>query len=84
MLRKTEYEDERNCIMRENAIWVALHKIWEDSSSSGRSLRYLQQQTTGQALWVMNTAEQLQRFPKVPAELWEKLSARNSNLISVK
>lgn len=62
--------------MRENAIWVALHKIWEDSSSSGRSLRYLQQQTTGQALWVMNTAEQLQRFPKVPAELWEKLSAR--------
>ena len=76
MLRKTEYEDERNCIMRENAIWVALHKIWEDSSSSGRSLRYLQQQTTGQALWAMNTAEQLQRFPKVPAELWEKLSAR--------
>ena len=42
--------------MRENAIWVALHKIWEDSSSSGRSLRYLQQQTTGQALWGTKTA----------------------------
>ena len=62
--------------MREDAIWVALHKIWEDSSSSDRSLRYLQQQTTGQALWAMSTAEQLQRFPKVSAELWEKLSAQ--------
>ena len=28
--------------MREDAIWVALHKIWEDSSSSGRILRALQ------------------------------------------
>ena len=62
--------------MREDAIWVALHKIWEDSSSSGRILRALQQQTTGEQLWAMTKAERMHCFPKVPAELWAQVSAR--------
>lgn len=62
--------------MREDAIWVALHKIWEDSSSSGRILRTLQQQITGEQLWAMTEAERIHRFPKVPAELWAQLTAR--------
>ena len=61
--------------MREDAIWVALHKIWEDGSSSGRILRALQQQTTGEQLWAMTKAERMHCFPKVPAELWAQLSA---------
>lgn len=62
--------------MREDAIWVALHKIWETSSSSGRVLRMLQEQTTGEFLWNMSEPERIHRFPKVPEELWTKLSAQ--------
>lgn len=62
--------------MREEAIWVVLHKAWEASSQTNRLLGQLQTQTTGQQLWEMTEAELQQHFPQVPASLWEQFSAR--------
>ncbi len=66
--------------MREEAIWVALHKLWEESSKSGRLLRQLQSSISGLQLWEMDQAELLQRFPAVPAELWDIFCTRKKQI----
>lgn len=57
--------------MRELAIWVALHKQWEEESRSGRLLRMLQQCTTGEQLWRMSLPELAHQYPEVPAPMWD-------------
>lgn len=62
--------------MREEVIWVALHKIWEDDSKTGRILRHLQLATTGQQLWELKEQQLICAFPQVPKDFWTKLTVQ--------
>lgn len=66
--------------MREIAVWVALHKQWEEESRSGRLLRMLQQCTTGEQLWRMSYSELMQQFPEVPASMWDVWVTRRTQI----
>ena len=53
--------------MREKAMWAVLHKSWEESMKSDRTLlRQLMLKTTGEQLWSASEPELIQRFPEKP------------------
>ncbi len=57
--------------MREKAIWAVLHKSWEDSLKSDRLLRTLLSTASAEQLWSASEPELLERFPDIPAEVWQ-------------
>ena len=62
--------------MRDETIWTVLHKAWDCGSKSGRLMRQLQMQVSGQQFWEMEKGELEQQFPQVPEALWERYFAQ--------
>lgn len=59
--------------MTDEIYWAAMHKIWENMKQSGRILRELQENITGEMLW-RASAEQLESFASIlPEEYRQRL-----------
>lgn len=70
--KKQNMGQERILLMREKAMWAVLHKSWEESMKSDRTLlRQLMLKTTGEQLWSASEPELIQRFPEIPMEVWQ-------------